>query len=299
MVYILAEFDLTVEIVDKVVKIKKDEMFMLSSLFNIKIKVKPTDNVYLEEYEILVSHLNAQKSEYYDIREFSKGYLVVLKPKRRLFQTNYFEEELSLPKTEIKIRYFKQSYGIIQVFFKNIKYEFKWGNDLQSLNCFTKKIADKRFAFIEINSNKKYCFIFSETKLIYEGYIKEINETANELLLLADEHNCYGQKTVHKISVKADKQEKYLVYYDEREVNKSFDIRYLFLDGVLLGSSELALPYLSSELKLLDFNLLSSYFENFDDYIFVEDNCLLKKNTEVFKIVHFDISNNLITNIYD
>ena len=48
------------------------------------------------------------------------------------------------------------------------------------------------------------------------------------------------------------------------------------------------------ELKRMNEQDFFEFFQEFDEYFFIGNSCVLQKNNEVIKIIHFDVLNNII-----
>ncbi|MBQ8430337.1 MAG: hypothetical protein IJX26_00110 [Clostridia bacterium] len=195
-------------------------------------------------------------------------------------------KEIKFNNETYKIEFYNQFNGLIQIFNNKDKYLYKFKENF-GLDYYIKTICDKQFLFVKIfNDNKQIYFIFDKSKLIFSGDVKEINITLEKLIIMRNDINCFGQKRVVEINIKEDKLEEYLIYYDERKHLENINFLYLFLDAIKVKNYDSCCCYLSNELKAIDKDSLFGYFDDFDDYLFIEDACLLKKNNEVIKIVH-------------
>lgn len=293
--YFLARFDLTLQLSDNEITIKNGEIVFLEEVYNSDVFVKSRDK-HIDSYTFNLDEcLSGEHNYVKTIKLADDSCLIELKPKyafsldvhKKIIE---FEKQMFLIEIYnsnlIKIYSPYQSYTIDKKGFIEFNYEIK---------MIGKKVL---FLCFKFETENYYC-IFDDSKLIYEGVLKEINIKDNHLTLLNDDISCYGQKRVLDFNLKDNTCDTYFVYGDDREVYKDIDNTYLFLDAVKIKNYSLCKAYLSNELCEFGEEVLFEFFGDFDNYIFIEKSYVLEKNNEVTKVIHFEVLNDIIVNLYD
>ena len=134
-------------------------------------------------------------------------------------------------------------------------------------------------------------FLVKDDKLLWEGCFKEINVLEKEILILEDNESCLGEKLVIKYIVSDKKFEKYPVVYKKKKLEFLSPVP-AFLDCIMLHNYTQMKKLVSDD--LIDFccEKINDFCGDFDDYIFIENFCVLTKNFEAQKVLCFKISNN-------
>lgn len=290
--YLLARFDLTLYALDESLDLKPNEIAVFEKESDFELLVK-SKNKNFDSYNLNVK----SKCDYVTMYDLNSGSrLVELKPKYIFSPFNVkkkiinFEGQIFLieilSNNLIQIYAEQESYLLCKNDFIDYSVEIKTCRDDLLFLCFKYKEGD-------------YFYIFTKNNLLYQGLTKEINIKDNHLIVLKDDFSCYGQKRVIDFDLKEDTVKSYFVYSDEREICEDIGVLYLFLDAVKIKNHQLCKKYLSQELCELDESGLFEFFEEFDEYEFIDNACVLEKNNEVVKIVHFEVRNNQIVNIFD
>lgn len=293
--YFLARFDLVIEINQVSTFLKSGDIVYLDDIPKQEFLITSKDR-YSDNYSFNLENCLNNELSFVCVRKINSGYLIELKPRYIYMPAQTHKKVIGYEDS----LYLVEQYGtnLIQVFSPKECLSMI-GDDLIGFEYEIKNIG-KKILFLQFNFKQgKYCYIFNNQNLIFSGYVEEINVKENHLIVLCADQSCYGQKRVIDFNIKDDKQEEYFVYGDDREVFDEIDMPYLFLDAVKIKSSKLYKQYLSQDLREINEKDFLSFFEDFDDYRIIENDYLLEKNNEVIKVVHFEVFNNIITNIYD
>ncbi len=180
----------------------------------------------------------------------------------------------------------------------NINYENNINNkyikNKYKINIFDKKIKNNLILFICLeNSIKKYYIILNNTHILFDSYLKEININDN-LIILDDNINCLGEKTVFDFDLENNVAKKYAVEYKNKIPPN--DVAIKFLDAVKVGNQKLAKECLSLDVDVL---AVQEFLGEYDDYLKIENCYILLNNFEITKAIKFEIVDNKISNIYD
>lgn len=292
-VFFLARFNLEIEIAEQVQKVKCGEIFYLDDIPTALIFVRDLNGVGYSFY--FENCLNNELS-FAKLRKLGKDYLIELKPNMQFLPTEIQKKVIAFDENLFLVEIYNSKF--IQLHTTKQTHNLSYDN-FQSFNYYT-KIIEKKLLFLVFNYiNKSYYYIFDNTGLMFKGFVKEINIKDNKLIILQDDVSCYGQKRVVEFDLNSGEVEKYFVFADDRKVFKNINVLYLFLDAVKIKNYALCKEYLSTDLCDIDEESFFDYFEDFDNYFFIENCCVLEKNNEVMKIIHFEVFNNKIVNIYD
>ena len=294
--FFLARFDLELKLYDNSTYVKSGDIVYLDEIPKVEIFVKSRANNF-ESYSLSFDGCLNNEYSYAVLRKIKNDiYLIELKPKYIFLPAEIqkrvinFDNDLYL--VEMHNSKLIQIHTPKEKFILNRKDFIEFNFEIKTVG---KKLLFLRFKF----KDGDYYYIFNSEKLIFNGLVKELNIQGTHLILLYDDISCYGQKRVVDFDLKEGKEEKYFVYGDERIVCKDVSSLYLFLDAVKIKNYALCEQYLSKDLCGLDENSFFEFFEDFDNYMFIENECVLEKNNEVIKVIHFEVLNNVITNIYD
>lgn len=294
-IYFLARFDLNINVNENVISLRNDEIALLDEMYDGDIFVESKD-IYLNSYSFTLQQCMNSEHNFINFKKLvDNSYLLELKPNYiylpNAIQKHFIEFENEIYCVETNCKW-------IQIYTPNYTY-FIQKQDLISFNYEIKTI-NKKILFLIFNFERdNYYYIFNSHKLMYGGILKEVNIKDNHLIVLNDYKSCYGQKRVIDFNIKDNTEENYLVYNDDRSVFTDINILYLFLDALKIKNYDLCKQYLSGELCEIDKECFFEFFKDFDEYRFIDDSCIIEKNNEVIKIVHFEVFNNKILNIYD
>jgi len=294
-VYFYSRFDCKLESENENVIMRANEIYFIENK-NARFFLMPISSGELFPYqfelfngELLSSNLTSRK--------INNDLIIELKPFVYYNPKNLEIKTISYNLKEIKIYLYHQPHSLIQIYFEDDIITNNFYSDFK-FSHFSKKIDNTEILFIKLEfQEREFYYIFKSKEKIFEGYIKEINIKDKHLIVLLDDINCYGEKRVISINISTDEKEEYLIHYDNREVYLNLDIKYLFMDAILLSDFEKAKAYLSNDLKFLDDITLKQFFGEFDSYQLIEDVCLLEKNGELHSLIQFTIQNNIIINI--
>ena len=294
--YLLARFDLTLNIFNESLDLKDGEIAFLENQNIDKVVVKSKEK-YFESYTFDINECLRSECDFVRIKKLNnQNLLIELLPKQVFLPKNIqkkvilYEEHMFCVEVYngiiIKVYTDSGEYTLTKKGIKNFRFDI--------INC------HKKLLFLIFNfEDNNYYFIFKGTELIFSGFLKEFNIKDTHLILLNDDVSCYGQKQVLDLDIKENTQQRYFVYGDDREVFDKIDTLYLFLDAVKIKNYEICKQYLSNDLCEIEEDSFFEFFENFDEFRFIDDVCILEKNNEVIKIVHFEVLNDKIVNIYD
>lgn len=183
--------------------------------------------------------------------------------------------------------------AIIQ--YKDIKIIKKLFKNNYKINIFEKQIKNNSILFICLeNSIKKYFLIINKNKILFNNYLKEINLNDN-LIILDDNINCLGEKTVFEYNFEKNTTTKYAVKYKSKNATTKTEIK--FLDAVKVFNEKLMKECLGEELKDVSLQYLQEFLGEYDDFLMVNNHYLLVKNGEVYKSLNIEIKDDLITDI--
>lgn len=263
---------------------------------NSTFTVQPIDCTELFPYSFQI--LNGQiLSKNITSFKLGKDLLIELKPLVYYSPLNLNISNINYNSQDIKLSFYNQTNSLIQINYNHNLINKCFFNPI-TVEHFTHQIASKEILFIKLKAQyKEYYLIFDKDKLLFEGYLKEINIDKTQLILLKDNISCLSIKQVINFNLETTSKEEYLIYYNKMQVDKELDIKYLFLDNCLVNNFEQAQNYLDNELKCIQPEVLKQFLGEFDNYYIIKEFCLLEKNGELQKVLQFSINNNLITNI--
>lgn len=162
------------------------------------------------------------------------------------------------------------------------------------INIFDKKIKNNLLLFICLENNiKKYYIILNNSNILFNNYLKEININDN-LIVLDDNTNCLGEKTVFEFNLENNSAKKYAVEYKSKIPPN--DVAVKFLDATKVRNQKLFRECLSLE---IDIEAVQEFLGEFDDFLKIEDCYILLNNFEITKAIKLEIVDNKICNIYD
>lgn len=162
------------------------------------------------------------------------------------------------------------------------------------INIFDKKIKNNLLLFIELKNNiKKYYIILNKNKILYNNYLKEININDN-LIILDDNINCLGEKTVFEFDLESDCQKKYAVQYIGKTI--STDLATKFLDATKVGNQKLVKECLALD---IDIDTVQEFLGEYDDFLKIENCYILLHDFQITKAINLEIADNKICNIYE
>lgn len=302
-IYFVAGFDLILEFKNEKISVKQKEIIKCSNLFDGEIIIRPeNDNCELMSYTIDCNKILVGKNSKFEVFNLNNNdKLIFLKPFVYYNPLNLECKNITACGTNFLINIYNQNYGLAQIIYNSNCINFVFNDINFTCEEFIKKIDNKEFLFIKLSqlNESDFYYIFNQENLVFEGKIKDINITNSKIIILKNDITCYGQKNVVEYNVKDKKSEEYLVYYDSRNICKKIDIKYLFVDAIKIKNYELLKDYLSSDLKDLPEENFWLFFGLFDDYLFIENNCILYHNNQIVKIVKIEIKNNTIFNLSD
>lgn len=283
-IYFCAKHDLRLACENGFIDLKKDEIAFISASLNQKFEVVPKDKS-LGSYQV-------DNSQAHNLFDGNK--LIELSP-----CYTFCPRE-----TKKKIVCYKSEYGLIE--YGNSYAQFHIQNqsffldeEINGVDTSVIKISGKEVLLVKFDLvGCEYCYLIDDNELVFEGKIKEINVGTEKISLLKSGNNIYGQNLVFEYNVKEKTKNQFLVYLDERKVCEKLDIRYLFLDAIMIRNYGLCKKCLSENLNIEEDDLFE-FFKEFDSYYFIEQSCILEKNNEVQKIVNFVVQNNKIIDILD
>ena len=295
-IYFLARFDLCIQMEAFSVVLKSGEMALLDEMCDGSILVKSMNN-NLDSYAFKIKECLKSKCCYigYYVVDI-ESILIELKPKHIYSPTNKRTQAISF---NGKIFLIELCYGsLVKIDCPDKSYYINKSNLLNFDYDIKKCYKDLLFLTFKFDACD-HQLVFSEEKLLINDTVKEINIKDDHLIMLIEKTSCFGQMKVVDIDLKEGTDTSYFVYTDDRKVFKELDIRYLFLDAVMINNFNLCEQYLSAELKDIGEEFYFEFFQDFEEYRFIENACVLEKNNEVIKIVHFEVFDNKIVNIYD
>ncbi len=195
------------------------------------------------------------------------------------------------------VNVFENKNATVLIQYKDIKINKKLIKNNYKINIFDKKIKNNSILFICLeNSIKKYYLIINKNKIIFNNYIKEININDN-LIILDDNINCLGEKTVFEYNIEKESITKYAVEYKPKSPVDNIEIK--FLDAVKLSNSKLMKECMGEEFKQMELSSMQEFLGEYDDYIEIDNHYVLVKDGKIIKSINFEIKDNLITNIYE
>lgn len=295
-IYLYASFPCKIIINEECFNMEVGEALCLTGILEGCVKILPESN-NLEKYEVdLKSIIKSSNIKCLKIGCHTLFCQLIPKVTYSIENENYLIQKNF--NVTCLIRYFVGEYSYFSLFINNFSIKRKMYN-VKSCFSYTKKVQNEEFLFVVVNmENKNYLFLVKDDKLLWEGCFKEINVLEKEILILEDNESCLGEKLVIKYIVSDKKFEKYPVVYKKKKLEFLSPVP-AFLDCIMLHNYTQMKKLVSDD--LIDFccEKINDFCGDFDDYIFIENFCVLTKNFEAQKVLCFKISNNLIVDIID
>lgn len=191
------------------------------------------------------------------------------------------------------INLFNSSKILIQ--YKKIKIFKKLIGNNYEINICEKNIKNNKILFLSLKSdNKSYYLILNNEKILFNNYLKEINLNDN-LIILDDNINSLGEKTVFDFDLEKNTTKKYAVKYQSKQYPK--DIEILFLDAIKVSNQKLMRSCLTKKLEETTIENMQEFLGEFDDYLKIEEHFVLLNDGVITTSMQFEIKDNLICNI--
>jgi len=294
--YFLSRFDLDLQVGNERISLKNGDVVLYDGFYSGDISVNSKDRDF-DSYSFCYDECVNGFYDFVCCKKLSgDSWFFELKPKHVFNPCKVVKKIINFEKQIYMVESYNSN--IVNVYTPNQKYSI---NKAEFID-FNYEIKEVKKKIMILCFNYEYCkhyFIFDTERLLFNGQLKEINIKDNHLILLKDDISCYGQKMVIDINLQDNTEERYFVYADNRKFYEDIDILYLFLDAVKIKNYDICKQYLSAELCDIDKDSLFDFFDDFEEYMFIEKDCILEKNNEVTKVVHFDVLNDKIVNIYD
>ena len=155
----------------------------------------------------------------------------------------------------------------------------------------------KNYLVIFFKGVRDYVVIIKDKEFVIGSFYDEINIVDGELIFMCRCMDCLNHGKVFYLN-KNNEYDSYLVYLDNdnKELKDEF-VPLVFLDAILVGNYKYANNLLDDTIRLDDGKKLVEFFDEFDEYLVLDDAfALLKKNT-LAGIYSFEVSNTRIINI--
>ncbi len=152
------------------------------------------------------------------------------------------------------------------------------------------------FCFIFFEGQRKFLVVLNKTNLVWADFYDEYNASKGERQIL--KHLCDGLNHGRVLNLKDSKDETYLVYLDDYELQlKPKFVALIFMDCLLAGNYKYCSALADKDLKFDEINL-KQFFPEFDSYFPLNATSVVmfKKNALV-GICDFEIVEDKIINI--
>lgn len=295
-IYLYCPFECDIKTFFETIHAKAEDIFCLTDYFDELIEICPKSEG-LKSYKFSISKILTNK-HIKAIKIDEDLWFCQLLPDVEYLVDDENIMPIKIGDEECIIRYFVGEYGYFSFFGKDVFIKRKI-RQIKSLSFSNKKIAQKDYLFVIINcGEKKYLFLLDKKQLIWDGYFKEINILENEILILEDNNSCLGEKLVVKVDAGANKITKYPVIYKKKSLEFSSPIL-AFLDSIIVHDYSQMKKYCAIDLTEICNENILLFCGEFDDYLLLDEGCVLLKNFEAQKVLRFKVENNVIVDIFD
>lgn len=192
--------------------------------------------------------------------------------------------------------------NLAYIYFNSV-YEGKAGVNETQINFEKLNKNNKEYGLIILHGKDKQIILFNNQEIIFYGIYIDYEMLKNCIQIYCHHPNIFNVGQLVKYDFVNQRLEIQSVCDrgDERkQINYKFNIIY-FLEAIKCGRFKYAYGKLSYELKsIIDIDTLRTYFGQFDKYIYLHEQqaYITLKSDKIVGIYHFEISDNLINNIY-
>lgn len=257
------------------------------------ISIYPINNIsYTSFYYIDLANLN--DNDLYTSIKYNNSYLIILNFKDIIKQT--FIENIKIANKECKIKIFENN---ISFEIDNIK------KNIQISDLYLKYYINTidQSILLLLTGNKEALFIFNTNSYEIKKFEGKKIEIINNKILITKEIYAYNTLSLYETfeisNNKVNLTNSQIKYENEREILNYTFIPIIFIESLLYRDYEKAKSLLSSTLKdTTDSKTLDSYFGEFNDYIYIDNNIIGLIYPTKILLCEFIIKNNCIEDFH-